>query len=123
MSRPRDPTLACALVFAGLAALMAAGLVFGLGSGWPLAWLAGASVSTLLAFGWDKSAARRGATRVPERVLLGLALAGGSPGALVAMPLFRHKTVKGSFRLALLGVLVVQLLLVGAWLGEWIGAD
>ena len=101
MSRPRDPTLTCALVFAGLAALVAGGLVYGLGSGWLLAWVVGASLATLAAFGWDKSAARRGATRVPERVLLGLSLVGGSPGALVAMPLFRHKTVKGSFRLAM----------------------
>jgi uncharacterized membrane protein YsdA (DUF1294 family) len=53
---------------------------------------------------------------VPERVLLGLALLGGSPGAWAGMTLFRHKTVKGRFRLAFAVIVALQLGLA-AWSG------
>ena len=46
----------------------------------------------------DKSAAQRGARRVPEANLHLVALLGGWPGALVARRLFRHKTTKQPFR-------------------------
>lgn len=85
--------------------------------GWPwlLAWLLCLSLETLAVFGVDKAQARRGAERVSEAALLGLSLFGGSPGALLAMPLFRHKTSKGSFRLAFAGVLIVQIGLFSWW--------
>ena len=62
----------------------------------------------------DKRAARRGRRRVPERVLLGLALVGGSPGLVLGMLLARHKTRKASFLAALALILVAQAGL--AWL-------
>lgn len=86
--------------------------------GWvpELAWVAALSAVTALTFGLDKLLARRGGPRVSERALLTLSLLGGSPGALVAMPLFRHKTVKGSFRRAFFGVIALQIVLVAsAW--------
>ena len=46
----------------------------------------------------DKSAAQRGAWRVPEANLHLVALLGGWPGALVARRAFRHKTTKQPFR-------------------------
>ena len=46
----------------------------------------------------DKAAARRGGWRTPEANLHVVALLGGWPGALVARPLFRHKTSKQPFR-------------------------
>jgi len=80
------------------------------------AWVAALSLVTALVFGLDKLLARRRGARVSERALLGLSLLGGSPGALVAMPLFRHKTVKGTFRRAFFGILALQLALaLGAW--------
>lgn len=71
-----------------------------------LAWLAGISVAALAAYGYDKAAARSARLRVPERVLLALALLGGTPGAVAGMLLWRHKTRKQSFlrRLFLIGL-------------------
>jgi uncharacterized membrane protein YsdA (DUF1294 family) len=49
---------------------------------------------------------------VPETVLHGLALAGGTLGAYVGMHLFRHKTIKGSFRLVFWVIALLQVALV-----------
>ncbi len=49
------------------------------------------------AFGRDKSAARRGQRRIPEKTLFNIALLGGSLGALIGMHVFRHKTRHSSF--------------------------
>ncbi len=46
--------------------------------------------------------------RVPERALLLLALAGGSPAALLGMRLFHHKTSKESFKVKFWFVILVQ---------------
>jgi uncharacterized membrane protein YsdA (DUF1294 family) len=79
------------------------------------AWLISVNVIAVGYYAYDKHRACGGGRRVPEMVLHGLALAGGSPGAWLAMRLFRHKTIKGSFRLAFWLIVVVQLLLV-AWI-------
>lgn len=52
---------------------------------------------TLVTYGVDKSAARRGRRRVPERRLHLLSLLGGWPGALAGQQLFRHKRRKRGF--------------------------
>lgn len=56
------------------------------------AYLAAANVITALLYGADKTKARRGAWRIPERVLLGCGICGGALGALLGMRLFHHKT-------------------------------
>ena len=59
------------------------------------------TVFSLMTFGvyaYDKSAARKGAWRTPEKTLHLLSLAGGWPGALVAQQQLRHKSRKASFR-------------------------
>lgn len=56
------------------------------------------STLAFLVYGADKSAARKGARRVPEATLHILGLLGGWPGALVARHVFRHKTRKQPFR-------------------------
>ena len=83
---------------------------------WFLAYLAGANVATLLLYAYDKAAAaRNGWTRVPERVLHGLALLGGSPAALLAQLVLRHKTLKRPFRAWFVAICAVQLLALAAW--------
>ena len=59
----------------------------------------------------DKLKAKRGVWRIPERVLLGSALLGGSIGALIGMYTFRHKTRHTKFTLGIPLILAVQVLL------------
>lgn len=63
----------------------------------------------------DKLKAKRGAWRIPEKTLLGIAAAGGSIGSLVGMYTFRHKTKHLKFTLGIPVILVVQIGLV-IWL-------
>ena len=66
------------------------------------------NVWTVLRFWQDKQRARAGDRRIPEADLLGLALLGGSPGALLARHLFRHKTNKQPFSLQLHLIVALQ---------------
>lgn len=72
------------------------------------------NIWTVLRFWQDKQRAIDGERRVPESSLLGLAVIGGSPGALLARKLFRHKTRKEPFSTQLLVIVALQL---GAVLG------
>ena len=78
-------------------------------------WLIGITLATFLTYGYDKVIAGSERTRVPEKVLLALAISGGTVGALAGMQLFRHKTAKESFRLKFLLVIVVQIALIAAY--------
>jgi uncharacterized membrane protein YsdA (DUF1294 family) len=70
------------------------------------------------AFRADKRASELGRRRTPERTLLGLAILGGTSGAIAAQQIYRHKTRKEPFRTQLwliagaqaigLGVLLLQ---------------
>lgn len=62
-----------------------------------------ASVATFLIYARDKSAAREGRRRTPERTLHLLALAGGWPGALIAQKVLHHKSRKRSFQVVFWG--------------------
>lgn len=74
-----------------------------------LAWWLALNAATVLLFGYDKAIAGGRRRRVSERTLLAFALVGGSPGALLAMRMFRHKTAKPSFRRAMGGIVIAQL--------------
>ena len=56
------------------------------------------SLLTFLVYAKDKSAAKKGAWRIPESTLHLFSLFGGWPGALVAQQTLRHKSKKQSFR-------------------------
>lgn len=86
-------------------------------------YLAVLNLATFVIFGFDKAAAadkvNRGRSRVPERALLTLAALGGSPGALLARPVFRHKTRKQPFSAWLTLIMFVQAAAVVAGLALW----
>jgi uncharacterized membrane protein YsdA (DUF1294 family) len=82
---------AFAMAYAGVA------LMRGLPA-WTHLLYAGASALCLVLYAVDKLAARAGRERIPESVLLSLGTVGGWPGAVVAQQVWRHKTVKPSFR-------------------------
>ncbi|MDQ3139167.1 MAG: DUF1294 domain-containing protein [Pseudomonadota bacterium] len=66
------------------------------------------NIWTVLRFWQDKQRAVAGTRRIPEADLLGLALVGGSPGALLARRWFRHKTRKEPFSTQLLLIVALQ---------------
>jgi|CXWL01.1.fsa_nt_gi uncharacterized membrane protein YsdA (DUF1294 family) len=90
------------------------------------AWLGVINLFAFALFWWDKRAAERHQSRVPERELLGLALVGGALGALLGQQVFRHKTRKQPFRsllqlAAVLNVVVIGLIVSAdarAWLAS-----
>jgi uncharacterized membrane protein YsdA (DUF1294 family) len=90
----------------GLVALFATLLIaFGLMRLFPIwdrffNYLIAINVVTFAIFGYDKLIAPTQATRVPEAILLALTALGGCVGGIIARPVFRHKTLKVSFRLA-----------------------
>ena len=76
-----------------------------------LGYLLIANLAAFAAMGWDKSSARRGVQRVPERTLLTLAVAGGGLGAVLAQQMFRHKTRKQPFANILVAIFATQAVL------------
>lgn len=77
------------------------------------AWYACASVICFAAYALDKSAARAGRRRTPERTLLLLGLACGWPGALLAQRWLRHKSAKRAFQLKFWFTVVVNAAVAG----------
>jgi uncharacterized membrane protein YsdA (DUF1294 family) len=80
-------------------------------------WLLAINVVTFGYYGYDKGRARSAGSRVPEVVLHGLSASGGSPGAFAGMHLFRHKTVKKSFRILFWCIVALQVALA-AWIAR-----
>ena len=64
----------------------------------------------------DKRKAIKNAWRIPEKVLLGTALLGGSLGTLFGMYAVRHKTRKPAFFVGIPVMLILQIALIGIWI-------
>ena len=79
-----------------------------------------ASAVCFIAYALDKSAARLGRRRTPERTLLLLGLAGGWPGGLAAQQLLRHKTSKTSFLVKFWLTVIVNLAVLIALQAGWV---
>ena len=103
-----------ALLTAATAWLLVARLQFGA----LVAYAAGINLTTLGAYLYDKSVAggAAGFWRVPEAVLHVLALAGGSPAALMGQQVLRHKTQKRAFQVWFWVIVGGQVALVTLWL-------
>ena len=65
-----------------------------------------------IVYGVDKGKAKKGAWRIPERVLLLLAVLGGSIGALLGMIIFHHKTKKPKFYIGVPAILIIEVTIV-----------
>lgn len=82
---------------------------------WIGLWVLALSLVDFILMGVDKRKARRGAWRVPEKTFFLVAVLGGSPGAILGMWTFRHKTRHWYFKWGLPAILIVQLVLA-IWL-------
>lgn len=88
-----------------------------------LFYLATVNLMTFIAYGIDKykavhngHKAKHLSRRIPEASLLLLAVLGGSPAALLAMYLFRHKTLHKKFRYGVPAILLLQIALaIALW--------
>ncbi len=80
------------------------------------AWLVAVNLTTFGYYAYDKSQARAQpqGERIPEVVLHGMAVLGGTPGAYLGMVVLRHKTIKPAFRLVFWMTVVFQVLLAAA---------
>ena len=77
-----------------------------------LIYLAVVNLAAFALMGVDKRRAKRGAWRIPERTLFLPAILGGSPGAILGMQVFRHKTRHRQFMIGMPLILLVQLVIV-----------
>jgi uncharacterized membrane protein YsdA (DUF1294 family) len=77
------------------------------------------STIAFILYGIDKRRAIRKQPRISERTLHLLSILGGWPGAHLAQQLFRHKTLKVSFRLVFWLTVAIHLIIIG-W-GIWSG--
>lgn len=79
-------------------------------------YLAAINIVTFLLYGIDKWKAKRKRWRITEACLLWMAALGGSPGALLGIRLWHHKTLHPQFRYGVPVILIAQLLAIGALL-------
>lgn len=74
--------------------------------------LAAYNIYTFFLMAYDKRAARKKKRRIAEARFFTLGLFGGSLGILIAMPVFRHKNRKWSFKGRIFTIGAGQLLLL-----------
>lgn len=73
-----------------------------------LFYLAAVNLTAFCIYGADKKRAIRNQWRISEKALLMLAVIGGSPGTLLGMKVFHHKTKKPKFYLGIPVILVLE---------------
>ena len=76
------------------------------------AYAAEVNLTGFIAMVWDKESAGNGKWRVPERLLLALALVGGSIGVIAGRRVWRHKTRKEPFRSYLRMIVIIQFMIL-----------
>ena len=75
-------------------------------------YLVALNVATFFTYGIDKWKAKKSKWRIRETALLGLAVLGGSVGALLGMKVWHHKTMHKKFKYGVPLILIVQLGLI-----------
>lgn len=66
------------------------------------------NLTAFIMYGADKQKAVRHKWRIPERTLIGIAVFGGSLGALFGMMVFHHKTRHKKFTIGVPAIIAVQ---------------
>ena len=74
-----------------------------------LFYLLGVNLLTFIVYGVDKSKARKSRRRIPESVLLMLAVVGGSVGAWMGMRVWHHKTLHLKFKYGIPFIFLLQI--------------
>ena len=69
------------------------------------------NIIAFILYGLDKSYARKGTRRIPERTLLFWAWIGGSIGAFLGMKIFHHKTQKPKFAVTVPLLVVLEIII------------
>ena len=80
-----------------------------------LIYLIAVNVVAFILYGADKQKARKKKWRISEKALLGIAVIGGSPGAILGMFVFHHKTKKPAFSVGIPVMIVIHILLILAF--------
>lgn len=68
------------------------------------------NLTAFIMYGADKQKAVRHKWRIPERVLIGIAVFGGSVGALLGMKVFHHKTKHMKFVIGVPVIIIIQVI-------------
>ena len=79
-------------------------------------WLILINIALFCMMGLDKRRAERHRWRIPEKVLLGTAVIGGSVGGLLGMLAFHHKTKHPKFYIGYPVILIIQIILAAVFL-------
>lgn len=70
------------------------------------------NILTFIIYGIDKEKAKKGQWRIPESILLLLAVMGGSSGAWFGMRKFHHKIRKPKFYISVPLIFIVQVIVI-----------
>ena len=75
-------------------------------------YLLGINAVTFIVYGIDKYKAKKAKWRIPEAILLLLAVFGGSIGAWMGMKVWHHKTMHKKFKYGIPAILLIQIALM-----------
>lgn len=111
--------------------LIVAAILTGAAAGifWRMGWnplygcLIGVNAVVFSFYGFDKQQAIAQRRRIPEAVLHGLALVGGTPGAFLGQMVFRHKTQKLKFKITFAAIVILQIVLVFCYWRFFLGGQ
>lgn len=73
------------------------------------------TIVTFVVYGIDKYKATHKKWRIPEATLIGLAIIGGSFGALAGMKIWHHKTLHPKFKYGIPIIIIFQVIALVWW--------